>query len=408
MKQTISIQSLKTGMYLIRVVEAEARLHVKREGVIKSQSTIDNLQSRGVISVEIDLSKSEAESINDLDIVDTKNQDADTASIKPKQTNASKPKILSFEEQQQQLAAADKLYTQARSIQSNFVKSLRSGSTPDFDKLHDLTQDIIDSVFDNPEALSCLVMLKESNDYLVQHSLNCSILLSLFGKYKDLSASEVEDLTFSGLLMDIGMALLPPELATNNQKFSEADVVVMRTHVDIGVEILERHSDFPDMIYDVLKHHHERIDGSGYLKGLSGQEISVFAQMAGIVDTYDAMITARPYKGSASSQSTLEEMLEDPSFDKALVEDFIKAIGLYPVGSLVHLQSGKLAIVAQANRKNPLKPKVMSFYSIRGKHHTEIKIIDLNKSSERIKTAVRPEEFDLNLPKFFRTALYPK
>ncbi|MFC3121503.1 HD-GYP domain-containing protein [Agaribacter flavus] len=404
MNQTIPIQSLTTGMYLIRVVEAPVRLQVKRQGIIKSQTTIDNLIGRGVVSVEIDVDKSEADSLNQLDSTSNKSDEkqSHTSTPSPKKITS-----ISFEEQQQQLAAADKLYTQARAIQCKFVKSLRSGQAPDFDALHDLTQDIIDSVFDNPEALSCLVMLKESNDYLVQHSLNCAILLSLFAKHKQLPQNEVEDLTYSGLLMDIGMTLLPPELAENNKKFSEADIVVMRTHVDIGIEILERHGDFPPTFYDVIKHHHERIDGSGYLKGLTGDEISLHAQMAAIVDTYDAMITSRPYRGSASSQATLEEMLEDPGFDQALVEDFIEAIGLYPVGSLVHLESGKLAIVAQANRNNALKPKVMSFYSIRGKHHTEIKIIDLSKSTERIKTAVRPEEFDINLPKFFRTALYP-
>jgi HD-GYP domain-containing protein (c-di-GMP phosphodiesterase class II) len=249
-------------------------------------------------------------------------------------------------------------------------------------------------------------MLKESNDYLVEHSLNCSILMSLFATHKGLSQTDVEDLTLAGMLMDCGMALLPPELAASKETFSSADKVLMQTHVDIGLEVVDRYSDLPPIVVDVMAHHHERIDGSGYPKQKDAEDISVYAQMAGIVDVYDAMLTDRGYRSSTSVRETLELMQKDEGLNTELVNEFTQAIGLFPVGSLVHLKSGKLAIVIQRNRRNPLQPTVMAFYSVRSKQLTEVKRIDLKKqNTDKIIASVTPEEFDLNIPSFFKNVL---
>jgi HD-GYP domain-containing protein (c-di-GMP phosphodiesterase class II) len=231
-------------------------------------------------------------------------------------------------------------------------------------------------------------------------------LLSLFAKHKGFSQADTEDITMSGLLMDCGMAALPNDLAQRTDSFNEADRALVRTHVDIGFEIAERYSDLPSMVLDVIANHHERLDGSGYPKGKTAEQISLHAQMAGIVDVYDSLLTDRTYRSSACTQTGLEHLQKDPGHDTELVNEFIQAIGLIPVGSLVHLKSGKLAIVVQRNRKNPLAPKVMTFYSIRGDHATEMKAIDLSRqTSDKIIGSVTPEEFDINLPEFFRSAL---
>jgi HD-GYP domain-containing protein (c-di-GMP phosphodiesterase class II) len=215
-------------------------------------------------------------------------------------------------------------------------------------------------------------------------------------------------MTLAGLLMDCGMAALPNELTERTDTFTEADHTLVRTHVDIGIEIAERFSDLPSIVLDVISNHHERLDGSGYPKAKSEGEISEQAQMAAIVDVYDALLTDRSYRSSTSAQKSLEMMQNDPGHDTELVNDFIKSIGLFPVGSLVHLKSEKLAIVVKRNKSNPLTPVVMTFYSIRNKHHTEVKRIDLKKqSNDKIMGGVSSEEFDINMPKFFRSALLP-
>ncbi|MFC4701927.1 HD-GYP domain-containing protein [Glaciecola siphonariae] len=406
MNQIVNIENVKIGMYLLRISACSTNLEVKSQGLIKSSGTIASLKRRGVESIEIDLDKSvhaqkkskAADSTND---VESDVPDVSLTAPRPK------PFVkLTFEQQQAHLAKADKLYTQARSAQTRFMKQLRTADSPDFDALNHVCQDIIDSVFENPEALSCLVMLKDTNDYLVEHSLNCSILMSLFARHRNFSQADIEDFTMAGLLMDVGMTLLPQDLGSRSDEFSPADIVLMQTHVDIGIEVIERFADVPPMVYDIIKNHHERIDGSGYPKQKTAEQISEYAQMAGIVDCYDAMITDRAYRSSMSSQEVLETLSANPAFSSDLVQSFIEAIGLYPVGSLVHLKSEKLAIVVQKHKDNPLKPRVMSFYSIRNKHHAEVKIIDLTKSSDKILGAVRPEEFDLNLSKFFKSVLF--
>ncbi len=387
-------------MYLVSLHECETNLQVKSQGLIKSTATIESLKRRGVKSIIIDADKSVHASHvkSQTDITKLSKENDVSVEHKP----ALSPQILDFAKHQEHLAKADKLYTQARALQSRFIKQLRSGDAPDFDVLNAMCQDVIDSVFENNEALSCLVMLKDTSDYLVEHSLNCAILLSMFATHRGMTQAEIEDLTLSGLLMDLGMALLPDELAARQDEYSQADLTLMRSHVDIGAEIVERYADLPPMVREVILNHHERVDGSGYPKQKSGEAVSIYAQMAGLVDTYDAMITDRKFRSSRTAQDVLEKLETDASFDSELVEAFIAAIGLYPVGALVHLSSGKLAIVVQKHPKYPLKPKVMSFYSIRNKMHTEVKLTDLSKSSDKIKSVVRPEEFDLNLPQFFK------
>jgi HD-GYP domain-containing protein (c-di-GMP phosphodiesterase class II) len=402
MTQIVLIEDVKIGMYLTRIHESNENLQVKSQGFIKSSNTIENLRRRGVVSIEIDDEKS-------THLAHKKKETPPKVQAETANTEAAVEKqpfqTLSIDQQLKHLASADRLYTQAREQQARFVKQLRSGESPDFDKLNSTVQDIIDSVFENQEALSCLIMLKETNDYLVEHSLNCSILLSLFATHRGFAPSEVEDITLAGLLMDIGMALLPAELNQKEGQYTNADITLMRTHVDIGSEIVERYADLPDIVQEIIMNHHERIDGSGYPKQKTGDQLSEQVKMANIVDAYDALISNRNHRSSNCAQDALEKMLDDRGFDTELVHSFIEAIGLYPVGSLVHLQSGKLAIVVQKNRSEPLKPTVMAFYSIRAKHHTETKVINLNKSNDKILGAVRPEEFEINLPRFFRTVL---
>lgn len=397
MTQIVAIEDVKIGMYLVRINTSEAKLQVKSQGLIKSSSTIENLRHRGVLTIEIDETKS-------THVVDKKAVSI-PAPVEEKKRTQKPLQALTVEEQLKHLAVADKLYTQSRAVQARFVKQLRSGDAPDFDQLSLISQDIVDSVFENQEALSCLLMLKETNDYLVEHSLNCAILLSLFASHRGYSPSDIEDITLSGLLMDIGMALLPNDLNQKVGEYSSSDIALMRTHVDIGCEVIERYADLPTMVAEIVMNHHERIDGSGYPKQKTGDALPEHVQMATIVDYYDSMLSDRGYRSSTCAQDALEHLIADPGFDSNLVHSFIEAIGLYPVGSLVHLKSGKLAIVVKKTKIQAMKPVVMAFYSIRAKHHTEVKMIDLSKSTDKIISAVRPEEFELNLPKFFRTVL---
>ena len=344
MKKTIAIDDVKIGMYLSQISESESKLSVKSQGIIKSTGTIESLKKRGVISIEIDMNKSvhlAASNINEQGPQPSDNE-SKQADNNPQSSEKATFVALNIEEQREHLAIADKLYTQARGVQSRFIEQLRSGDSPDFDALNHTCQDIIDGIFENKEALSCLLMLIESGDYLAEHSLNCAILMGMFAKHRGYSQATIEDLTLSGLLMDIGMTLLPQDLGKRDDTFSAADFALMKTHGDIGFELIERYADLPPLVGEIVLNHHERIDGSGYPKQKRGDEVSEFVQMASIVDCFDAMITNRNYKSSKGCQEVLEILLKDAAFDSALVESFVDAVGLFPLGSLVHLKKHRV------------------------------------------------------------------
>ncbi len=430
----VAISDLKVGMYINAISRSKRRLVVKKQGLIKSEKTINSLAEHGILELEIDLSKSkkdiaeayqktsntnkptkrdaqektneQATSVHDKSKEDLKSTSSkDRVSIKDIEPESPK-KAISEKQHTQDLVKANSLYNSAKNTHNKFIKTLRSGGQPDFDSLQTLSQEIIDSVFENKDALSCLIMLKESNDYLVEHALNCSILLAMFAHNKGMSQAETEDLTLAGMLMDCGMCALPSDLLEKKQNYTESDRSLMRTHVDIGLEIAERFGDFPPIVLDVIENHHERFNGKGYPHMKSGDQISIYAQMAAIVDCYDAMLTAKPYKSAKTAQASIEELQESGMHEEKLVNELIDTIGLHPPGALVKLQSGKLAMVLQSNHENPMRPVVLSFYSIRNKHHTEVKRINLKRfTTDKIVASVTPEEFDISLPKFFKTAL---
>jgi HD-GYP domain-containing protein (c-di-GMP phosphodiesterase class II) len=424
MLKTIHITELTAGMYVESVVKQKGNVRLKSKGLIRSHAILIALQKKGILEVEVDFDKSRQSRNQSNDKITVnhlaaraahpENYSAQTSAVKQNNGIASEAKeskltnIINVGQHQEALQDADKLYIQAKNVQKNFVAQLRSGSTPNIDHLNSLSQHIIDSVFENADALSCLLMLKDSNEYLVEHAINCAILLAMFATSKGMSQAEIQELTIAGLLMDIGMAHLPTDLLQKTSELNDTDWKMMRSHVDVGLEIAERLNDAQPIVLDVIANHHERINGSGYPKAKTASEISVYSQMAGIVDCYDAMISNRQHQRSVTATAALHQLESDETLDRDLVKEFINAIGLHPVGSLVQLSSQKLAIVSQRNLKQPLNPVVMIFYSMQSQVHTEIVRVDLSQSEDYILTGVRPEEFSINLDKFFKSVFLPK
>jgi HD-GYP domain-containing protein (c-di-GMP phosphodiesterase class II) len=350
----------------------------------------------------------------DVNFEKSKLADADTETIKPTKNQSNSESTINNEqasEAKKHLAAivnADELYNQAKSVQRKFVSQLRSGSTPNMNDLGNLSQDIIDSVFENADALSYLIMLKDPNEYLVEHAINCSILLTIFAQSKGMTQAEIEDLTMAGLLIDIGMASLPSDLLSNKASFNGSDWNMVKTHVDIGIELVERFGDVQPIILDVIANHHERINGSGYPKAKTASEISIYSQMAAIVDSYDAMTSDRNYKPPINATSALQLLEKDETLDRYLVIEFINAIGLHPVGSLVQLESKQLGIVSQRVLAQPLRPVVLVFYNLENQTNIDAQRADLSQTNDNIVSGVRPEEFSINLGSFFKKVLLPQ
>lgn len=385
MLRTISIDQLKPGMYVNQVIEQSGRLKVKSKGLVKQSETISALKVKGVLKLEVDDSKSIVEQ------VDKPDPPAKTASSRAKKTPL-----------KDQLAHANKLYSKAKTIQRDYLEQFADNQTVDLDDLSDLSHQIIDSVFDAPNALSCLSLLQRSDEYILEHSLNCAILMAMFAKQLGYESHDIEELCLGALLMNVGMANVPTDITHKPTSLTKTEQDIVSTHVDVGLDIAERCGDVSYIVRDIIFNHHERVDGSGYPDAKAADDVSQIARIAAIVDSYDAMISTRVYQAAITPTSALKKLLIDPGYDQELVQHFIQCMSVHPVGSLVKLSNDRLAVVIKSNKNKPLEPMVATFYHMKSNHYAETKIVDLSKSNETILTSVRPEEFGMNLTQFLR------
>ncbi|MEP1447552.1 MAG: HD domain-containing phosphohydrolase [Paraglaciecola sp.] len=386
MLQLINIDALLPGMFVTKVTQQVGKLNVASAGKVNDEQEIADLVDKGILQVQVDISKSSHLNTN---------QDFDDTYV-----NASG---LSYN---QQLEHSLKLHDQANQIQGRLIKRVAKGKIANLDEINSITQQIVKRAFECDDALAITTLLNHNDEYFLEHSINCAILMVIFGRSLDIETTTLQHLGVGTLLMDIGMLKLPLLLTQKAKKLSEPETQKMQRHVDIALNLLEPIEGIDEVSLIVIKQHQERLDGTGYPDGLRGEQISIYGRMAAIVDTYDSLITTRPFREAYQPADALKKMQrEDLGLDKALVGQFISCIGSHPIGSLVKLASGKLAMVMRLNRLYPLSPVVMAFYNLASKQD-EIIQIDLSKENDEIIGSISPDEFGLNLSTFLRHSFF--
>lgn len=390
---TISVDDLVPGMFVSRVTKQSGQLKVKSQGLIKRAELVGMLKKKGILELEIDYSRSNLKEIakHKPDAVSEEEKEVEQPTAAPKSLSDS-------------LNQSAKLHEQAKQAHCKLLDNVRNDEVTNIDEIRNVSSEIIDSVFENPNALSCVSLIKDAPDYLWEHSVNCAIYMAIFARHLGFDKELTEDLCLGGFLMDTGMATIPEDLLQKSGKFHADDLKMVKMHVDFGVELVSQVEEVSDVVLSVIQDHHERLDGSGYPEGKKGDQINTYGRMAAIVDSYEAMTCDRPYRKGLTPTAALKKLLSDTSgkYDQSLVQQFIRCIGVHPVGSLVKLKSGKLGIIVKANKDEPIKPLVMCFYSISSGAHTELKRVDLAKVADEIECTVRPGEFKINLTRFFK------
>ena len=279
-----------------------------------------------------------------------------------------------------ELERAARICAQAKQAVSDMFREARMGKTVDVLKVGDLVQEISDSVARNASALISLARLKTADDYSYMHSVAvCAMMIALarqlgFGK-EDVRAAGV-----AGLLHDMGKALLPPAVLNKPGKLTPEEFAIVRSHPELGHRILVSGGNASDVALDVCLHHHEKMDGSGYPEGLSGKNISLHARMGAICDVYDAITSNRPYKAGWDPAESMRKMGEwsGKHFDPVLFQAFAKSLGIYPVGSLVRLKSGRLGVVTAQTAGSLTTPMVKVFFSTGSKQRIPAYELDLS------------------------------
>lgn len=309
-----------------------------------------------------------------------------------------------------ELPAARQAQARANVVLQDVLTTVRAGKALDAPRVREAVTSMTDSVVRNPDAMMLLAKMKEKDGHTLDRALGVSIYMITFGRFLQLPREQLDLLGMLGLLQDIGKVRLPAGLLTKSGPLTEEEHKICRSHVEHSVAILQETTGLPAELPALASLHHERYDGSGYPKGLKGQEIGLYGAIAGLVDCFDALTQPRPY-GQALAPSNALSMLyswRDTLFDGPLVEQFIQCIGIYPVGSIVELNSGEIGIVIAQNLARRLLPRVMVVLDAKGAPLRPQTILDLSKNPKvdpetpyRIKRTLEKGSVPIDPSEFF-------
>lgn len=232
----------------------------------------------------------------------------------------------------------------------------------------DVVAGLVDSLERNADALLCMPRLKQRDHYTYTHCVNVSVLLAAFMLAEGESRERAIAYGVAGMMHDLGKALLPVSLLCARRTLCKTEQALVTRHPVLGYELLAEQGNLSDEALLAALEHHERYDGSGYPRGLSGDAISHIGHLAAIADTFDAISSRRPYKGALFPHKSLGIMyqMRQKQFHPELLERFVRMIGIYPVGSIVELKDGYRGVVTASNEKFPTLPVVTLVIDRRG------------------------------------------
>jgi putative nucleotidyltransferase with HDIG domain len=302
-------------------------------------------------------------------------------------TQAGKPLALSEE-----VDRAVSICNQAKSAVKTMFSEARMGKALDAKDALPLVEEISNSVMRNPGALISVARLKNKDEYTYMHSVAvCALMVALARQlgFDDKSAR------LAGLLHDIGKITIESAVLNKPGSLNDQEWGQIKSHPQAGYDMLVKSSDMPSEVLDVCLRHHEKVDGSGYPGKLKDDKISLLAKMGAVCDVYDAITSERPYKRGWSPAEAIKKMAEwsKGHFDETVFRAFVKSIGIYPTGSLVKLDSKRLAVVCDQSKDSLLHPMVKVFYSIRSQSRVVPEMLDLGKSTDKIISKEIPEDW---------------
>ena len=393
----IPIEELKIGMYVLDVKSKNSYIKIKTKGLVKSLSIIEHLKEQGVTAVEVRSSETDTT---------TKTQAKTNSVLAPNKKNAvgklqpSVNKTLTLAEEFHQSC---KVYDNATNKIKALFDDISADQKVNITAINELASDITDSIIRNEYAISILTRIRDKETYQWEHAINTAILICGFSLFIGMKKETATQLAIGALLHDIGVAKVPKAILNKKDKLNPNEESVIQKHVAWGHKICKSDGLLNKMTTDMLLNHHERLDGSGYPRGLDGSKLSKLARITAIVDVYDAMTGNKGYRKAEQPINALRYLLTNKEkFDRSLVQQFIKYIGVHPVGSVVKLSNETLAVVTQGNREDPLNPVAIAFYNIKNQRNITSREHFLDKEALTISAAARPEDYKINIAKVIR------
>ncbi|MBI5345071.1 MAG: HD-GYP domain-containing protein, partial [Deltaproteobacteria bacterium] len=260
-----------------------------------------------------------------------------------------------------EIGKAREIRDEAESLVRGFMHEARMGRSIKPREVNATVEKMIDSIFHNRDAITSLTRLKSADDYTFAHCVNVCILSVAVGRHIGFDRRSLQDLGVGAILHDIGKTLVPEEILKKPGALTKDEFDVMKRHVELGGNLLADTREIKTESMHVVMQHHERYGGLGYPGGIPGKEIHLYARVAAVADVYDAMTSRRVYQTSLMPDEALKKMylMRETHFEPGLVERLIKCLGIYPIGTLVLLNTGEAAVVKYLNHSNPLRPRVL-------------------------------------------------
>ncbi len=290
---------------------------------------------------------------------------------------------------------AARVADRSRKVISRVFLEARLGKSIKAAAIEPVVEDIFASVQRNPHTFNGLMRCKRDNEFVYRHSLAVSALMIALARQMKLSPEDVRLAGMAGLLLDLGVMHLPVDLAALGGDFRRVDERIFAEHARLGADLLDA-GGMPEPVVLAGLEHHERLDGSGYPQKLKGEEISLFGRMAAICDTYDWLVNDSIEGTGLDPASSVAQMgMLTGGFDPEILRHFNDTVGIYPIGSVVLLGSGRLAMVIGQDEADPLLPKVRTFWSAENRRAVPATDIALAQcfGEDRITGTVDPTDY---------------
>ncbi|MBC3870225.1 HD-GYP domain-containing protein [Undibacterium oligocarboniphilum] len=389
MLKKIEISKLRTGMYVHELCSSWLDTPFwKKSFLLSENNELQEIQKAKIREAWIDTSKG-------LDVLeDVAPLPREVAAPELKEPKTPVVRQTAPVSMSDELGRASRIVSKSKEAIFSMFTEARMGKAVDVGNAQEMVTEIADSVMRNPGALIGLVRLKTKDDYTYMHSVAVCALMIALAKQLGLSDEQTREAGLAGLLHDIGKMMVDADILNKPGKLTDAEFVSVKEHPAAGYKMLMESRDVSQVVLDVCLHHHEKMDGTGYPHRLKGDEISLFARMGAVCDVYDAITSNRPYKQGWCPAESLRKMAEwsKGHFDEKVFQAFVKSIGIYPVGTLVRLESGRLGVVVEQQAgKSLLTPKVRVFFSIKSMSYIAPELLDLAGAGLQDKIATRED-----------------
>lgn len=365
----------------------------RKKFFIRDQAQITRLVEEGITEVSIDTTRGV-----DLPPVEPppifRSDEVERHFVTRLERLKAKPATVSLGEERRRAA---RLIGEASNTVADLMLAARGGRDVDAARLEPIVGKMLESVLRNPDALAPLARLKRADAYATEHAVATAALIIALGRQQGMPEPELEKLALGTMVKDIGQSAIDAKLITKPGMLSQSEYELVQSHVEEGLSVLQATVRLPETSVAVVLEHHERYNGCGYPYRMAGDEISLAGRMAAIVDTYDAMTSDRPYRPAISPSLALRQLYDQggSQFDPELVAAFVRTVGIYPVGTLVLLESGHLAVVEEVHHDNILSPVVRVIYHAGRRQYVAPVQVDLARTvGNHYGRVVRAETFE--------------